>query len=208
MSSVAVRSKKAIARGGRLEVAGWTPGCMAGAAIVIVGGFKPQTVPHEKAIALLVLAFALSRLIMHRPNLPPVAVTLVMLSCVAVLAMLAAPVIATPTAQKLFGAAVAFGLGALLRRRPEPAVIGMFVLPSTYMSLQAILHFNPYNLHDALLAGFCVAVLLGYLSGNRDRRAVPIGGAALFALFVAVTGLYAVFASVPLIGSRSFYVFG
>lgn len=177
------------------------------AALAALAWWAPHQIPHGRGIAALLIAACVGRLALGRTSLPPLQETVVIMSGV-VGAALQASSMFEARASTLFGLAVALAFGAFFRRRPAPLVLLAFAIASTYASLQALFSIYPYHLHDGLLAGVCVAALLGYLSDERDRRAVPVAGAVLFAVYVAVTAVYAEAASVAIIGHRAFQVFG
>lgn len=178
-----------------------------GTAVATVAWWDAGAIPHGKRIALLIVVAALARLVLWRRPLPQTQQTVVIMSGVVAAALLAAPYMET-RAPALAGPAVALAAGVFFRRRPTVAIVIAFAIASTYNSLDALLGVDPYRPHDLVLAGLCVAVLLGYVSGDRDRRPVPLVGAILFALYVAVTRVYAEAAGDPVIGEHAFKVLG
>jgi hypothetical protein len=177
------------------------------AAFAALAWWEPQKIAHSKGIAVLLIAAVVARLALARTALPA-GQERVVVGCGIVGAALMAAGMVESHAATLAGLVVALAVGAFFRRRPAPLILLTFAIGSTYASLQALFGIYPYHLHDGLLAGLCAAAVMGYLAVDRDRRAVPITGAILLGVYVAVTFVYSQVASVPSIGQHAFQVFG
>lgn len=183
-----------------LVFAGW-------AFVAVLGWYGLAPVPRPGLLLSGLVVAAVLRLVFTQRPLPALQQTVVILALVAAAAAYAATLI-EGRAYSLVAIAGALAAGWFFRRRVTLAVAIMFLLAGFYATIQAVFDIDPYKPHDAVLGGLIVATLFAYVSNGRERRAVPIAGAILFAVYVAITRVYAEVADVPAIGDEAFYVFG
>ena len=185
--------------------AGATAAAVAALAIASsLGRLGIAEVPRPKLLAAVVFVAAVSRLTIFGPPLARPFQMALMLSIAVVIAAHVATIVEV-SYKGLGGLVVVVALGAVFRHRPAVALVGAFFFDASYNTLQALLDINGYRVHDAVFGGLCAAVAMSYLFGPRDRRAVPLTGVILMAVYVAVTRVYAELAANPAIGDNSWY---
>lgn len=178
-----------------------------GALIAVAGFYDLVALPRRELFVYALLAAGVARFALVKRALPEPQQTLTLLALVVAAALLVAEMV-EGEAYALVGPAAVVGLGALIRTRPTVGVTAAFLFAAFAGTLLAVLDTDPYKFVDASIGALAAAVVLQYLSRGRDRRAVPVLGAILVAIVIAVARVYAEFAAVPEVGSRAFHVFG